>query len=381
MPRVAGVVLSLVLLGSAAAQTAADAAAVPAAPLGPIAPRLLVTTVVGESVPGEKCWAMPDSLEGDIDYVSAGGRFTVAAGASITPSLTDPRWVDGAERVFVPGVTVDPLALPKSADISQLWFDWRAPTLVRLVKGRGLVLVAGRTNLVMREVDDVSLGRDLKLAECAKAASSEDPLVREGAAWMLGWIPVTEAELDEAERALGTLAADPVDDVALTAIESLGRVGRAGQAALLEASAATAPAARAAFMKQVAGFLRQATIALDEKSGPDARIGAIRAMGGTGLQQLFLKRFRDVARTKDVYVAAVAVASSPNQRAPGPLAKSFFLKSGIVADFRATHPKAELAGVTVPASFANDPAVQKWVALLYTGQPADLYQKALPLKL
>lgn len=348
---------------------------------GPILPRTLVTTVVGETGLSEKCWALPDSLAGDLHYVSAGGRFTADPKSSVEPTLLDPRWSDGAERVLVPGVTVDALALPKSEDVQQLWPDWRAPTLLRLVKGRGLVLIAGRTNLVMREVDDLSLGRDLKVAECAKAASSEDPLVREGAAWMLGWIPATDADLDEAERALGTLAADPVDDVALTAIESLGRVGRAGQIALLEASAATAPAARAAAMKEVAGFLRHATLALDEKSGPDARIGAIRSMGATGLQHLFLKRFRDVARTKDVYVAAVAVASSPNQRAPGPLAKSFFLKSGIVAEFRATHPKAELASVTVPASFANDPAVQKWVALLYTGQPADLYQKALPLKL
>jgi hypothetical protein len=104
-------------------------------------------------------------------------------------------------------------------------------------------------------------------------------------------------------------------------------------------------------------------------------------MSESGLQHLFLKRFRDLAKTKDVYVAAIAVASSANQRATGPLAKSFFMKSGIVAEFRAAHGKDTLPAAAVPATYKNDAAVAKWVAMLFTGQPADLYQRALPLKL
>jgi hypothetical protein len=82
-----------------------------------------------------------------------------------------------------------------------------------------------------------------------------------------------------------------------------------------------------------------------------------------------------------VWVAAHAVACSPCQHEPGPLSKSFFLKSGIVAEFRAAHPKSEFSPTTVPASFASDPAFVKWVEQLYTAQPADLYQRALPLRL
>src|SRR5690349_16904527 len=105
-------------MGAASAQEQEAAAPVPP---GPIFPRTLVTTVVGETGVSEKCWAMPDSLEGDLHYVSAGGRFSADPKSSVDPTLLDPRWSDGAERVLVPGVTVDALALPKSTEISQLW--------------------------------------------------------------------------------------------------------------------------------------------------------------------------------------------------------------------------------------------------------------------
>jgi hypothetical protein len=372
---------ALAFLAAALARIAIAQDAAPAAPATPaaISPHTIIRTAVGEATPAEKCWAMPDSMGGEILYAAAGGRWTPAASKGDSPS--DPRWVDGAERIFVPGVTIDPLATPKSEDASQLWFDWRAPTLMRMVKGQGLVLLAGRTNVVMRDGPDLSLGKNTTVAEYVQATHSEDPLVREGAAWMLGWIPASSEELDAAEPALNALLQDKVDDVALAAVESLGRVGRAGEIALLQAAATVASPSRTATITAVAAFLKPATAALDERSGADARLSAIRSMGESGQQHLFLKRCRDLARTKDVYVAAVAVASSPNQRAAGPLGKSFFMKSGIVAEFRAAHGKETLPAAAVPATYKNDPAVPKWVALLFTGQPADLYQRALALKL
>lgn len=106
----------------------------------------------------------------------------------------------------------------------ELFSDPSYPLLFYLCRNKGLVYLSGKGNVKFENEAVFNLGKDHNVERMLSLLNSDDVLVREGAAWALGWLPKNVDETRKAQTELIEHLCDHVY-VKITAIESLGRIG------------------------------------------------------------------------------------------------------------------------------------------------------------